>query len=68
MSLALIAVILLRCVTETPLTFGTILNGDFLTHLLLFMICLRGFRKEHKSPSTAPFPVFTKSSNTVILQ
>lgn len=67
-SLALIAVILLRCVTETPLTFGTILNGDFLTHLLLFMICLRGFRKDHKSPSTAPFPVFTKSSNTVILQ
>lgn len=41
-SLALIAVILLRCVTETPLTLGTIFNGDFLTHFLIFVIVLRG--------------------------
>lgn len=44
-SVALIVIILMRCVTETPLTLGAILNGDFLTHLLLFMICLRGVDK-----------------------
>lgn len=41
-SLALFATIIFRCMTEAPLSFGTILNGDFLTHLLLFAIALRG--------------------------
>lgn len=40
-SLALFAIILFRCFTETPLSFGTILNGDFLAHLLLFLMALR---------------------------
>lgn len=40
-SVALFATVLFRCVTETPLSFGTILNGDFLTQLLLFGIALR---------------------------
>lgn len=40
-SLALFATIIFRCVTEAPLSFGTILNGDFLTHILLFAIVLR---------------------------
>ena len=39
-SLALFATILFRCMTEAPLTLGTILNGDFLTHLILFAIVL----------------------------
>lgn len=38
-SLALFATILFRCMTEA-LTLGTILNGDFLTHLILFAIVL----------------------------
>lgn len=40
-SVALFLVILLRSMTEAPYAFGTILNGDFLTHLLLFSLCLR---------------------------
>jgi O-antigen ligase len=41
-STALFLAILFRCMTETPLTLGTFFNGDFLTHLLLFMICMQG--------------------------
>ncbi len=40
-SLALFLMILTRCVTETPLVLSTLFNGDFLTHILLFSICLR---------------------------
>ncbi len=40
-SVALFALIIARCFTETPLTIATIFNGDFLTHLLLFHLALR---------------------------
>jgi O-antigen ligase len=39
-SVALFLLVLLRCMTETPLTLGTFFNGDFLTHILLFTICI----------------------------
>lgn len=68
-SVALMAIILMRCVTETPLTLGAILNGDFLTHLLLFMICLRGVRKK-KEPVLPQLglPKYTISSAQVVPQ
>jgi O-antigen ligase len=55
-SLALFATIGFRCMSETPLTFGTILNGDFLTHLLLFAVALRGLssRQHALSPVASP--------------
>ena len=40
-SVALFALVVARCITETPLTLGTIFSGDFLTHLLLFQIVVR---------------------------
>jgi O-antigen ligase len=36
LTLALFAMMFMRCITETPLELGTILNGDFLIHLMLF--------------------------------
>lgn len=39
-STALFVTILLRCITETPMTMSTMLNGDFLTQLILFQIAL----------------------------
>jgi O-antigen ligase len=41
LSVALLIVVLVRCVTETPLSFdGSFLNGAFAAHLLLFHIGL----------------------------
>ena len=40
-SVALFALVVARCITETPLTLGTLFSGDFLTHLLLFQIVVR---------------------------
>lgn len=57
-SLALFATILFRCVTEAPLAFGTILNGDFLTHLLLFAIALRNSNELKPSTAAQPLPPF----------
>ncbi|MDP2881240.1 MAG: O-antigen ligase family protein [Azonexus sp.] len=53
-SLALFATIIFRCMTEAPLSFGTILNGDFLTHALLFAIALRG--RQAPQADAAPIP------------
>lgn len=53
-SLALFATIIFRCMTETPLAFGTILNGDFLAHLLLFSIALRGSTPSSQSSGLRP--------------
>ena len=53
-SLALFANIIVRSVTEAPLAFGTILNGDFLTHLMLFAIALR--RSDELKPSADTLP------------
>lgn len=41
-SAALFLVLVFRCLTETPLTLSTVFNGDLLTHLLLFMLCMKG--------------------------
>ncbi|WP_298269709.1 O-antigen ligase [Geobacter sp.] len=40
-SVVLFFIIVIRCMTETPLTLGTLFNGDFLTQLLLFQLVLR---------------------------
>jgi O-antigen ligase len=53
-SLALFATVIFRCMTEAPLTFGTILNGDFLTHFILFAIALRSApRTQQNAPAPA---------------
>jgi len=38
LTLALFSMLLIRCITETPLELGTILNGDFMTHLLFVQL------------------------------
>jgi O-antigen ligase len=40
-SVALFGVLLVRCVTEAPLTLATMFNGDFITHLLMFHLAVR---------------------------
>ncbi len=40
-SLALLLMVLLRCLSEAPLSVQGLINGDTLTHLLLFCIVLR---------------------------
>ena len=40
-SVAVYVLLLMRCITETPLTLGTFFNGDYLVHLLLFQIVLQ---------------------------
>jgi exopolysaccharide production protein ExoQ len=37
-TLALFSVVIIRCITETPLELGTFLNGDFFMHLILFQM------------------------------
>jgi O-antigen ligase len=45
LSVALLVVVLLRCLTETPLSVESFLGGGFVTHLLLFHIALAyGYR------------------------
>ena len=51
-STALFVTILLRCITETPLTMSTMLNGDFLTQLILFqMVLLYSQQQSATSPA-----------------
>lgn len=38
LSVALLSLVLVRCLTEAPLATNTIFNGDFFTHLLLFVV------------------------------
>jgi len=40
LSIALLILVLLRCVTETPLQLESFLSGAFVTHLLLFHVAL----------------------------
>jgi len=51
LSIALLILVLLRCVTETPLQLESFLSGAFVTHLLLFHLALAG--GQH-APSAAP--------------
>ena len=41
-SAALFVLVLLRCITEAPLTPSTLFNGDAITHLVLFRLALVG--------------------------
>jgi O-antigen ligase len=49
-SLALLGMVLFRCLTETPLSMTGLIEGDALTHFLLFAIALR-------APPAASSPV-----------
>lgn len=40
-SVALLAVILIRCVSEAPFAMSGLLDGDVLTHLILFQLAIR---------------------------
>ena len=51
-SLALLGMVLFRCLTETPLSMTGIIQGDALTHFLLFAIALRA-----PAPAERPVPV-----------
>ena len=44
-SMALFVLVAMRTLTETPLSIGTILNGESLGHLLLIAIALRGYQQ-----------------------
>lgn len=57
-SLALFATVIFRCMTEAPLSFGSILNGDFLTHFILFAIvvrCSTSQKQPNARASASPF-------------
>jgi O-antigen ligase len=42
-SFTFFVIVVMRALTETPLSIGTLLNGDSIAHLILFAIALRGF-------------------------
>jgi O-antigen ligase len=52
LSLALLVVVLLRCLSEAPLSTNTLFNGDLLTHLLLFSVALGFGSKDWMERST----------------
>jgi O-antigen ligase len=55
LSVAFLILVLLRCVTETPLQLESFLSGAFVTHLLLFHIALaRGQRTLSVSRAAPP--------------
>lgn len=45
-SLALFVIVLMRCMTEAPFAAATLLNGDTLTHLVLFRLALISTRSQ----------------------
>lgn len=53
-SLALFTVVITRTFTEAPLTIATLLNGDALTHVILFTIALRGLAHKQGTASVIP--------------
>lgn len=48
-SLALLILIWMRCITETPLTITTLFNGDSYSHLILAMFAARGLSLSNRS-------------------
>jgi O-antigen ligase len=56
-SLALLGMVLFRCLTETPLSMTGLIEGDALTHFLLFAIALRA-----PAPATSPVPATATAS------
>jgi len=55
-SVVFFLIMLIRCMTETPLVLGTMLNGDFLTQILLFQIVLRE-QVDQESETSSSVPV-----------
>jgi O-antigen ligase len=51
---ALFTLILFRAMTETPFTLSTIFNGDLLTHILFFMLCIHTGAKAKSKPLHGP--------------
>ena len=45
-SLALLILVWLRCITETPLNITTLFNGDVYAHLVLVVLAARGFSEQ----------------------
>ncbi len=54
-SLALLVIVLLRCMTEAPFSAATLFNGDTLTQLVLFRIALLGSRGFSALTATTAF-------------
>src|SRR4029077_15069545 len=55
LSIGLLILVLLRCVTETPLQLESFLSGAFVTQLLLFHVALAfGKRAPSRARATAP--------------
>lgn len=52
-SFALVTMVVVRMLTEAPLSVGSLLNGDSLTHLILFSISLQGFSTVRNGMSIA---------------
>jgi hypothetical protein len=67
-SVALFATIFFRCMAETPLDCDTILNGDFLSHLLLFVMALRGraFPQRDESSRAVAIPSKAESRSVYV--
>lgn len=53
LSIALVILVLLRCVTETPLQLESFLSGAFVTHLLLFHVALAYGRRAPQAAQPA---------------
>jgi len=53
-SMALFALTATRALTETPLSIGTILNGESLVHALMIAVALRGYQKANDFRFSAP--------------
>lgn len=53
-SLALFSILFVRSLTETPLSIGTLLNGDAIAHLLLLAMAWRGFSSITPVAGSAP--------------
>ena len=56
LSVALLILVLLRCVTETPLQLESFLSGAFVTHLLLFHLAVAGQRAPSPAPAAQMVP------------
>lgn len=53
-SVALFIILLLRCITETPLSPGAIFNGDMIAHLVIFRIALGQFGVRDSKAASQP--------------
>src|SRR5256885_12706634 len=54
LSVVLFVLVLVRCITETPLSIDSFLSGGFVTQLLLFHVALAHRSEEHTSELQSP--------------